>query len=76
MHEGGGSKTLPSVKQIAMSVAVILSQTLPDAHSCFSLLLIPFRPLSKNLTPHFFSELTDFVGQTTRSTSIHAFHCR
>jgi len=54
MHEGGGSKTLPSVKQIAMSVAVILSQTLPDAHSCFSLLLIPFRPLSKNLTRQFF----------------------
>jgi len=28
MHEGGGSKTLPSVKQIAMSVAVILSQNI------------------------------------------------
>jgi len=54
MHEGGVSKTLPCVKQIAMVVAGILSQTLPGDHSCFSFLLIPCQPLSKILTRHFF----------------------
>jgi len=74
MHEG--CKKLPRVKKFTMVVAAFLSHTLVGAHSCFSFLLIPFRPLSKNLTRHFSTELTDFVCQTTRSTSIHVSHCR
>ena len=52
MHEG--CKKLPRVKKFTMVVAVFPSHTLFGAHSCFSFLLIPFRPLLKILTPHFF----------------------
>ena len=52
MHEG--CKKLPRVKKFTMVVAAFLSHTLVGAHSCFSFLLIPFLPLSKNLTRHFF----------------------